>query len=279
MATIDLHVHTTASDGTQSPTEAVKEALARGLGLLSVADHDTTGGVCEAVRAARGTSLKLVSGVELSVGEETYEIHILGYFIEVENRPLQAALSRLRGARDTRNERIVARLHEIGAPVTLARVKEIAGDGSVGRPHIAAALVEAGFVRSVGEAFGRYLARGKPAYVGRERLGPAEAAAAIKSAGGLPVLAHPAKIGPRETIESLLDQGMEGVEVYHSDHTEEDSRLLLEIAQARNLVVTGGSDSHGPHSDKPIALGSTAVPDWVGPQFLARAPEGWKAAQ
>jgi predicted metal-dependent phosphoesterase TrpH len=279
MASIDLHVHTTASDGRQAPTEVVEDALARGLSMLGIADHDTTGGVREAVQGAHGTSLTLVPGVELSVGAEEYEIHILGYFVDSDDHPLQTVLSRVRGARDTRNERIAARLKEIGVPVELARVKEIGGDGSVGRPHIAAALVEAGHVGSIGEAFGRYLARGKPGYVGRERLGPAEAAAAIRNAGGLPVLAHPAKIGPRQIIEGLLDQGMEGIEVYHSDHSEEDSRLLLALARDRDLLVTGGSDSHGRHANRPILLGSVEIPDWVGPQFLARAPEAWTAAR
>jgi predicted metal-dependent phosphoesterase TrpH len=278
MASIDLHVHTTASDGTHTPTAAVREALAKSLSILGIADHDTTGGVREAEEAARGTGLTLVPGVELSVGAEEYEIHVLGYFVDAEHTGLQEVLFRLRNARNLRNERIVARLRELGAPVDLERVKAIAGDGSVGRPHIAKALVEAGHVASEGEAFGRFLARGKAGYVGRDRLTPGEAAESIRSAGGIPVLAHPGKLGSRRKIEELLEMGMEGLEAFHCDHDEARVRLLLSIADERNLLVTGGTDSHGPDSDRPVAIGSVEVPDWVGEQLLERAPSGWAAA-
>jgi predicted metal-dependent phosphoesterase TrpH len=277
--TIDLHVHSTASDGILSPARVVAEAAARDVWLLSITDHDTTDGIPEARTAAAEAGLTLVPGVELSVGAEAHEIHVLGYFIDLDDRPLQAVLRTLRGARDLRNERIVARLRELGAPIDLARVKEIAGEGSVGRPHIAKALVEAGRCASMGEAFGRYLARGKPGYVGRERLSPAEAAQAIRQAGGIPVLAHPGKLGHRRRIEEIVDMGMEGVEAFHSDHDEKDVELILDIAKARNLLVTGGSDSHGPHPDRPVEIGSLDIPEWVGEKFLASAPDGWMNAK
>ena len=167
---------------------------------------------------------------------------------------------------------ILARLAELGVPVDPQRVQEIAGDGSVGRPHIAAALVEAGHVSSQQAAFNRYLARGKPGYVGRERLTAADAAAAIREAGGLPVLAHPAKIGPREAIEEIIDDGMDGIEVFHIDHDEQAVALLMQIAKDGDLLITGGTDSHGPRADRPIEIGSVPVPDWVGEQFMRRAP-------
>jgi predicted metal-dependent phosphoesterase TrpH len=217
--------------------------------------------------------------VELSVGSGPREIHVLGYFVETEHEALQTVLARLRGARDTRNERILARLREMGMPLDSGRLKEIAGNGSVGRPHIATALLEAGHVGSLGEAFGRYLARGKQAYVGRERLEAAEAGVVIKQAGGIPVLAHPAKLGGPQAIEQILDDGMEGVEVYHTDHTAMDVEMLLGIAKRRDLLVTGGSDSHGPYSEKPVAVGSLDIPEWVGEQVLARAPSRWTAAR
>ena len=276
---VDLHIHTTASDGTLSPTAAVRAALANGVSLLGVADHDTTEGIREAEWEAKDTGLVLVPGVELSVGQEAKEIHVLGYFVDPDERSLQAALETLRGARDLRNERILARLKEIGVPVSRERVHEISGGGTLGRPHIAKALVEAGHVSSESEAFRRFLARGKPGYVGRERLSPAEAADAIRQAGGIPVLAHPAKLGSKRAIEDLLDQGMDGVEVYHSDHTEVEAEMLLEIAARRGLLVTGGSDSHGPHSDRPIEIGSLDIPEWVGEQVLARAPRHWMEAR
>jgi len=272
---IDLHIHTTASDGTLAPAAAVRAAIANRVSILGIADHDTTEGIREAETAARDTGVIVVPGVELSVGQDAKEIHVLGYFIDLDEPGLQAALTKLRGARDQRNDRIIERLKQIGAPVSKERVQEISGGGSVGRPHIAKALVEAGHVSSEGEAFGRYLARGKPGYVGRERLTPAEAAATIKQAGGIPVLAHPAKLGSKRVIEGLLDQGMEGIEVYHSDHTEVQSEMLLEIARPRGLLVTGGSDSHGPHSDRPIEIGSLDIPEWVGEDLLARAPHHW----
>ncbi|MFB3880705.1 MAG: PHP domain-containing protein [Armatimonadota bacterium] len=274
---LDLHVHTTASDGTLSPAAAVRAALANGLTILGIADHDTTAGLGEARQAAANTGLTVVPGVELSVGQDARETHVLGYFIDPEEPRLQQVLATLRGARDGRNEAIVQRLKQLGAPISLDRVREIAGGESVGRPHIAKALVEAGHVSSEGEAFGRYLARGKPGYVGRERLTPAEAASAIRQAGGIPVLAHPAKLGSRRIIEDLLDQGMAGIEVYHSDHTDADADMLLALARERHLVVTGGTDSHGPHSDRPIEIGSLDIPEWVGEQLLASAPPGWAA--
>ena len=276
---IDLHVHTTASDGLLSPSQTVEAALREGVWLLGIADHDTTEGVPEAAASARAAGVTLIPGVELSVGSGLREIHVLGYFVDVGHEALQAVLARLRGARDTRNERILERLREMGMPLDPGRLQEIAGNGSVGRPHIATALLEAGHVGSLGEAFGRYLARGKPAYVGRERLEAAEASAAIKQAGGIPVLAHPAKIGGPQAIEQILDDGMEGVEVYHTDHTAMDVEMLLGIAKRRGLLVTGGSDSHGPYSEKPVAVGSLEIPEWVGEQVLARAPSRWTAAR
>lgn len=277
--TIDLHVHSAASDGVLSPADVVAAAAARDVWLLSIADHDTTDGVPEALAAAAKAGITLVPGVELSVGEEQHEIHVLGYFIDLENQPLQSALRTLRGARDVRNERIVARLKELGAPIDMARVREIAGDGSVGRPHIARALVEAGHCSSIGEVFGRYLARGKPGYVGRERLDPGEAAQVIRQAGGIPVLAHPGKIGARRTIEEIVDMGMEGLEAFHTDHVATDVELILDIAKSRDLIVTGGSDSHGPHPERPVEIGGLDIPEWVGEQFLSHAPQGWSQSR
>ncbi len=277
MGKIDLHVHTTASDGSLTPTEVVREAANNGVHLLGIADHDCTDGVKEAEQAGRELGLAVVPAVELSVGSGPREIHVLGYYLEVEQSELQACLSRLRTARDTRNDRIIQRLRELGAPISLARVKEIAGDGSVGRPHIAQALVEAGHVSSISEAFSRFIARGRSAYVGRDRLSPAEASEVILAAGGLPVLAHPAKIGGRTAIAEILDQGMKGIEVYHTDHDDRDAEMLLALAKERDLLVTGGSDSHGPHSDRPLTIGNVDIPAWVGEEFLKHAPTSWNA--
>jgi predicted metal-dependent phosphoesterase TrpH len=273
---IDLHVHTTVSDGTLSPSEVVKEAAARGVSILGIADHDITDGLPEAQQAAEGTGITLVPGVELSVGAGKREIHVLGYFVDHRQRELQEKLAWVRAARDRRNARIVERLAELGASVDARRVQEIAGSGSVGRPHIAAALVEVGHVSSQLEAFHRYLARGKAAYVSRERMEPKEACEVVRGSGGLPVLAHPAKSGSLSQMEELVGAGMEGIEVYHCDHKPDDVKALLSFARERSLLVTGGSDSHGPHSDRPVPIGGVEVPEWVGEELLAWAPEWWR---
>ena len=273
---IDLHVHSTTSDGTLSPAEVVREAAALGMRMLAIADHDTTDGLGEAMEAARDTSLTFVPAVELSVGSQSYEVHVLGYFINPGDAESQAALSWLREARDGRNAAIVERLRELGVAVDLGRVREIAGAGSVGRPHIAAAMAEAGHVASGQEAFHRFLARGKPGYVPRKRLSPREACEMIRAAGGVPVLAHPAKIPSRPALEELLATGMAGMEVYHCDHDEKDNEAMLALARERSLLVTGGSDSHGRHSGRSIPIGGVYVPDWVEEEVLAQAPDWWK---
>ncbi len=272
---IDLHVHSTVSDGTLTPVEVVAEAAGLGIRLLSIADHDTTDGLQEAVEASRATAVTFVPGVELSVGSQAQEVHVLGYFINPSDAGSQGALAWLRRARDDRNAGIVDRLRALGVAVDLERVQEIAGAGSVGRPHIAAAMVEAGHVSSVQEAFHSYLARGKPAYVARKRLSPQEACEMIGAAGGLPVLAHPAKIASRTLLEELLAIGIVGLEVYHCDHDERDNEELLALARERSLLVTGGTDSHGPRSGRPTPIGGVAVPDWVEEELLARAPAWW----
>lgn len=274
----DLHVHTTASDGTLSPADTVREAAERGVSLLAITDHDTTDGLAEAQAAAVQIGVALIPGVELSVDLAAYDVHLLGYFIHHDDPDLQEVLRELRAGRNLRNERILERLRSLGAPVEPERVREIAGPGSVGRPHVAAALVEAGHVASRTEAFTRYLARGKPAFVPRMQLTPAEGCAVIRRAGGLAVLAHPAKIGSRTVLDELISAGVDGIEVYHSDHSAADVESLLARAKTGNLLVTGGSDSHGPRSDRPLAVGSLTFPTVAVEQLLARAPEWWKQA-
>jgi predicted metal-dependent phosphoesterase TrpH len=273
---IDLHVHTTASDGSASPAETVRAAAERGVTLLAICDHDTTVGIAEAQSAAKEAGITLVPGVELSGDSESNDIHVLGYFIDIESDELQAALLELRESRNARNTRILAKLAELGAPVSEERVREIAGYGSVGRPHIAAALVEAGHVATGMEAFYRYLARGKPAFSPRKQLEPGHARDVIHAAGGLAALAHPIKVGSNAAVESALDAGLDAIEVYHSDHTAHQVETLLALARSRNLLVVGGTDSHGPHSDRPLAIGSVTIPEWVGDEVLRHAPGWWR---
>lgn len=273
---IDLHLHTTVSDGSLSPRDLVREAAARGVTLLAVTDHDTVEGVAEAVTAGEECGMGVVPGVELAADTASRDIHLLGYFLRWEEEGLSSALEYLREQREARNARVFEKLQELGAPVDPVRVREISGRGSVGRPHIALAMVEAGHVASQGEAFWRYLSRGKPAFVPRPRLLPAEACRIIAAAGGIPVLAHPAKIGSVGVILEVLAGGAEGLEVYHPEHSAADVAWLLGLAREKSLLVTGGTDSHGPRSDRPILLGSVEIPEWVGEVFLGRAPQWWR---
>jgi len=266
------------SDGTLSPHELVVEAADRGVSLLAITDHDTTAALPEAGEAARAAGVVLVPGVELDAESEDYDIHILGYFFNPRHPALEAALKELRETRERRNAAILARLESLGVGVDPERVKAIAGRGfPAGRPHIAAAMVEAGHVASRQQAFRRYLARGRTAFVARTRLGPDNACAVIRAAGGLAVLAHPAKMGLRRAAHQVAVSGVDGIEVFHCDHDEKDVADLLDFARERGLMITGGSDSHGPHSERPLAIGSVPVPDWVGEELMARAPEWWKA--
>jgi predicted metal-dependent phosphoesterase TrpH len=276
---IDLHVHTNASDGTLSPRQIVQEALARGVTLLGIADHDTVLGLPEGEAAAREVGITMVPAVELSVETETREIHVLGYFVEAENAELREVLSGIRERRNTRNDRILEQLKRVGAPIDPERLREIAGEGSVGRPHIALALVEAGHVVSPQEAFDRFLADGRPAFVPRARLGLEEACGIIRKAGGLPVLAHPAKLGSACVWEEIVAVGIDGVEVYHSDHNARQEAALLAFAKEMSLLVTGGTDTHGWDSSRPLAIGSVTIPEWVGEELLARAPEWWTSSR
>ncbi len=274
---LDLHLHTTASDGSLSPTALVHTAARAGVTLLAVTDHDTTEGVTEAMAAGAETGVAVVPGVELSADTEEHDIHLLGLFLRWEEAELQAALRELGERRAVRNARILEKLRGLGLPLEAARVQEISGHGSVGRPHIAEAMKEQGYVGSQGEAFYRYLGRRRPAFVARGRLSVAEASRTISRAGGVPVLAHPAKVGSWELVAQILAQGIAGLEVYHTDHSPAETQRLLSLAEARGLLMTGGTDSHGPRSERPSDIGSVEMPAWVRERFLARAPEWWRA--
>lgn len=262
----DLHVHTTASDGVLSPEAVVEAAAARGLAAVGITDHDTIAGIGAATRRAAELSSAgwrrvpvVVPGVEINTDFGLGEIHILGYFVEWRAGTLARTLERLREGRRSRVRRIAERLGGLGMVVDLDRIVSSAEEGSVGRPHVARALVEAGYVRTAKEAFEKYLARGKPAYVGRERFTPREAVRAVLKAGGVAVLAHPAKEATRELVGDLVAAGLEGIEVHHPDHDRHLVRYYLALAKEQGLVVTGGSDSHGPGAVHGAAIGSYTV--------------------
>jgi len=238
-------VHTSASDGSAAPAEVVEEALQKGLKAIAITDHDVLEGVKPALQAARGTSLEVIPGVEINTEGEGHEVHILGYFIDVDSPELKARLDFLRNARESRAEKIVRRLQELGLSIEWERVLEIAREGSVGRPHIGLAMMEKGYVSSVQEAFQKYIGYGRPAYVPRYKIEPVEAVEIIKKAGGAAVMAHPGLSQRDDLIPQLVAAGICGIEVYYPAHTPAQTEHYLKIAQHYNLLATGGSDYHG----------------------------------
>jgi len=269
---LDLHVHTTASDGLWSPARVVYEALARGLRYLAITDHETTQGAVEAMALARGTALEVIPGVEISVGGSEEEIDLLGYFVD----PVHPDLLRfLKGMQAERRERIRAmaeRLAQLGMPVPWERVLELARGDVLGRPHLARAMVEQGYVANEAEAFRRWLGRGCPAYIPRQPIDPHEVLAVIRAAGGVAALAHPGRSGLPRNLESLWRAGLVGLEVFHPDHSPADVARLIAIARIYDLIPTGGSDFHGPGPDGRILLGAMPVPEHTVERLRERCP-------
>lgn len=256
--TVDLHAHSTASDGSAAPGAAVELAHQAGVAAFALTDHDTLAGIPEARAAADACGLRLIPGVELSVHLEKTEVHLLGLHIR-DVDALQRRLEGIRGHRRTRAEQIVGKLNAVGVPVTVEAVLEAADGGAIGRPHVARALVAGGFVKDSREAFDRYLAAGKPAYVDKERLEIADGIAMIHEAGGIAVIAHPGSEGRREMIEPLAKAGMDGVEVRHPSHSRDDEQRLMALAAHFGLVMSGGSDWHGAMQGGRV-LGAMQVP-------------------
>lgn len=246
-AVVDLHLHTLASDGRLSPTELVRLAARQGLKTVAVTDHDTTDGLAEAFEAAKKfPGLRIIPGIELSADVPGDEVHVLGYFIDPDDAELQAELLRFREGRVDRAKAMVDKLDQLGIHVEWERVQHFAGDGAVGRPHIAMALVEAGYCQEPKDAFPEYLGRNGLAYVERVKLTPADAVSMIQRAGGAAVLAHPAYMNDMEAgIASLSGIGLAGIEVYYAKYREDTIRQLARIARQYELIPCGGSDYHG----------------------------------
>ncbi|MHB8156296.1 MAG: PHP domain-containing protein [Desulfocucumaceae bacterium] len=255
----DLHVHTTASDGTDSPEEVVARAAAIGLAALAVADHDTLEGIRPAQEEGRRKKVEVIAAIELGTEYRGQEIHVLGYLIDLEDKELQAQLEYFRSNRRSRVTRMVNRLNRLGIPITRDRVLEIAGSGSVGRPHIARAMVETGMVDSVDKAFSWYIADGRPGFEPRVKCTPAQAVQIIIKAGGVPVLAHPGLSNSDGLILSLISEGLAGIEVYHPGHDPQICERYLQICKNNGLIATGGSDYHGEESKKHNRLGFCTV--------------------
>jgi predicted metal-dependent phosphoesterase TrpH len=248
---IDLHTHSTVSDGSDQPADIPKLAAEAGCTAVALTDHDRLDGVTEAVAAAAALGVELVPGCELSCEVEKGTMHVLVYFVEPGEGPLQDELVRLQQARDTRNQRMATKLaDELGLPITLEEIEAEAGGTGVGRPHVAAVLVRKGVATSIQDAFDRFLAKGQAGYVDKERLSPAEALRLAQASGGVPVLAHPRSLelqpGPLEAaVAELAELGLAGLEAIYGRYDPEQRAGLAALATRLGLVITGGSDHHG----------------------------------
>lgn len=259
-ARADLHTHTTASDGTQTPTQVVEAARAAGLAAVGITDHDTIAGIEEAIEAGERLGVEVVPGVEITaMYGRNIEVHVLGYWIEHRDVRLREFLQTLVEARFERARKMVDLLRQAGVRVEFDRVKEIAGGGAIGRPHVARAICEAGAASSIDAAFGLYLRDGGPAYVPRHRVTPSEAVAVILQAGGVPCCAHVAKLGRDELVIDLMREGLRAIEVYHPDHSPVGTQFYRRFALARGLIATGGSDAHFAHDARHRPVGGTTV--------------------
>ena len=267
---IELHVHTTFSDGAFTPERIVELAWERGIRFLAITDHDTVFGLEEAKNKALQYPLELIPGVELSTVYHDHEIHILGYYIDPGSPELLETLSLLTGSRRNRVLKIDENLKYYGLDITYDDVRtKVLDNGSQGRPHIALALIEHGIVKTVEEAFEKFLNPGCPGYVPRYKLSPCDAITLIKKAGGVPVLAHPGIDFPFELLPSCMETGLEGMEVYYPRHTPEMEKEYLNLALKMGLIVTGGSDFHGHETQEWRYFGEMPVP----PQSIKRLKE------
>jgi len=282
MPRIDLHTHSNRSDGTSEPAEVVRLAAERALDVVALTDHDTTDGLAEALAAGSVVGVDVVPGVEFSAEFDGQSVHVLCYWMDPQDAALQLELRRLREDRFRRGELMVDKLRDLGLPVGFERVRAIAGDATIVRPHIAQAMVEAGVVATEKEAFERYIGDGGPAHVAKHALDPVDAVALIDGAGGVCALAHPGMWGdqssvPVDLIERMAAAGMRGLEVDHPDHTPEMRERYRTLAGRLGLIATGGSDCHGTRYD-PVRLGTSLCEPEAFAALRALAPHGSPAA-
>lgn len=254
-----MHVHTVCSDGLLSPAEVIALAESLHLSAVAITDHDTVEGIESALQAAKGREIEVVPGVELSSEYDNREVHILGYWIDHKHSFLNSLLNDLRQSRFERAEKIIDKLCALGFSLDCQQVLNLAGEAAPGRLHIARAMVERGYVESVRAAFDKWLAFRRPAYVERCKLAPREAIAAIGSAGGIAVFAHPGLTGNISLLDSLVKWGIKGLEVYHPEHSFTQTMRFKLLALRRNLCITGGSDFHGSASGRTQGLGFCGV--------------------
>lgn len=271
MGLADLHVHTIYSDGSDTPTSVIELALGAGLSCVSVTDHDTLQGLPEASVAAEKAGIELIPGIEFSASCQGREVHMLGFLVEASHDAFQKTLTEQRARRTTRIHEMVERLQQVGAHITAEQVFAHAGEGAVGRPHVAEALVQGGYVKTRKEAFNRFIGADGPAYIPGSPMAPKRAIEAIRGAGGIPVLAHPVYLEDDTLIDQFVKDGLVGIEVYHGGHTPEVVARYEQLADRLSLLKTGGSDYHGAAKEG-TPIGSTTIPT-----ELVDALKQWKA--
>jgi predicted metal-dependent phosphoesterase TrpH len=258
---VDLHSHTTASDGTLSPAELVRAAVTRGVRVLAITDHDSIDGLAAArEEATRHPTLTIVPGLEINCDVPGAEVHVLGYYVDDGAGWFQQFLREQRAERVARVHRIAARLAELGMPIDPADVFALVPEGSAGRPHVAQVMVQRGYVKSVTEAFDRWLHANGPANVPRHRLTPSDAIAIIRRAGGVPVFAHPGLADRDELLPEMIAAGLMGIESYYAEHSAAQTAHYKDLCRQHGLVATGGSDYHGERTGRTNPLGHPPVP-------------------
>jgi len=255
----DLHIHTTKSDGTCKPKEVVQMAKNENLSTIAITDHDTLDGIDEAKEASELYGIEIIPGIELNSYDDRQDVHILGYFIDYKNNDLMEKLKDIRESRVNRAKLIISKLNAMNINITYDDVLSHTKESFIGRPHIARAIVKAGYARSTKEAFDKYIGEDKPAYVKRYRLHPFDSIKMITNAGGIPVLAHPGLLIDKEIIKHLIANGLKGIEVYHSKHSKTDTEIFKNFALENNLLITGGSDFHGVDVDGEYLLGTVKL--------------------
>ncbi|MFC2059982.1 PHP domain-containing protein [Chloroflexota bacterium] len=275
MSQVDLHLHSTASDGRFSPAEVVRKSAERGLAVIALADHDTVDGIAPALLAAKAfPQLRVIPCIEISTDVPNGEAHTLGYFIDYTDPELLPILDKMRHSRRERAQRMIIKLKNLGIHIEWARVQEIAGTSSIGRPHLAQALLEKGYIASHKEAFTKYISRGGPAYAEREKITPVEAVEIILQANGLPVLAHPLTTNNPETmVAELKASGLVGIEAYYGGYNTEEIHRLVSLANKYDLIATGGSDYHGLETGTETMIGDADVPIESAEQLIALAEQ------
>ncbi len=275
---IDLHMHTTASDGILNPSELVERAFNVGIDILSVTDHDTMGGIDEASDAAIARGIKFLPGIEITAVDNRKDVHMLAYFLDNKQRMLSDFLGQQRADRVRRAREISTKLAGLGVPINIdEKIIRCESTGqAVGRPDVANALLEAGHVASVQEAFDRFLGDGCSAYVPRKGVSPADVVRMVKEVGGVTALAHPGLLRKDSLISELAGRGLDAIEVYHSDHTVSDESRYLRLTEEYGLAVSGGSDFHGDHHRRAKCFGKVGLPRRCFSVFLDRLKEAHK---